>query len=101
MRNRWGRDGDLGPLAAVLPAVAERIGMPLPPGAQEAWSRAVGEGIARHSRPRSMREGVLRVEVDSPSWMNMLEELHSVLADRLGREGLAVRRVEIRLAVPS
>jgi len=100
MSNRWGRDGDLGPLAAVLPAVAERIGMPLPPGAEEAWSLAVGEGIARHSRPRSMRDGVLRIEVDAPSWLKILEELHSVLAERLCRQGLSVRRVELRLLGP-
>lgn len=100
MSNRWRRDGGMGPLSSVLPAVAERLGLPLPPGADEAWSRAVGEGIARHSRPQSMRNGILHVEVDAASWMKMLEELHSVLAERLSREGLVVQTVEIRLRRP-
>ena len=100
MSNRWGRDGDLGSLASVLPGVAQRIGMPLPPGAEEAWGRAVGEGLARHCRPLSLRDGVLRVGVDAPSWLKMLDELASTLPDRLVREGLTVKSLDYRLNSP-
>ena len=81
----------------MLPAVAQRIGLPLPPGAQEAWSSAVGEGIARHCRPQSLQDGVLRVEVDTPSWLKMLQELDSTLPQRLAREGLVIERLDYRL----
>jgi len=100
MSNRWGRDGEIGSLASVLPGVAESIGLPLPPSAEEAWNRAVGDGIARHCRPLSLRNGVLRIGVDSRSWMKMLDELASTLPGRLAREGLTVERIDYRLTGP-
>jgi len=96
--NRWGRDGDISSLSSMLSGIAGRVGMPLPPGAEEAWARAVGENIARHSRPVALRDGLLRVDVDAKAWMTMLDELESTLPGRLSREGLEVERLEFRCA---
>jgi len=96
MSNRWGRDGDISPLSSLLSGISARVGMPLPPGAEEAWCRAVGDNLARHSRPRTLRDGVLQVDVDASSWLAMLDELESTLPERLSREGLEVERLEFR-----
>lgn len=32
------------------------------------WSEIVGEGIAAHAEPTSLKQGILRVRTDSPSW---------------------------------
>ena len=80
----------------MIPGIAARVGMPLPPGAEEAWGRAVGDNIARHSRPVVLRDGVLRIDVDAESWLAMLHELESTLPERLSRQGLDVEGVEFR-----
>jgi predicted nucleic acid-binding Zn ribbon protein len=36
------------------------------------WSEIVGPSIARHAEPSSLREGVLRVRADSPTWATEL-----------------------------
>jgi predicted nucleic acid-binding Zn ribbon protein len=36
------------------------------------WSEIVGPSIAKHAEPSSLREGVLRVRADSPTWATEL-----------------------------
>jgi predicted nucleic acid-binding Zn ribbon protein len=38
----------------------------------EHWSDLVGEETARHSRPRTVQKGQLRIEVESAVWMHKL-----------------------------
>ena len=40
------------------------------------WPEAVGTEIARRSRPVSLYDGVLSVEVDSSTWQYVLEREH-------------------------
>jgi len=36
------------------------------------WSKAAGEGSAKHAKPVDMKEGVLIVHVDSSGWLHKL-----------------------------
>ena len=61
-----------------LDKVARRLGAP---GAQSLtavfahWEEVVGASVAAHARPTSLRDGVLRVEVDEPGWATQLRYL--------------------------
>ena len=56
------------------------------------WADVVGGTIARHTRPRRLRRGVLVVEVDGVEWMHELQylkhDLRARLNHRLGRAGV-------------
>ncbi len=68
------------------------------------WERTVGETIARHARPLTLRGRRLTLVVDSPAWMQQLsllkpeirEKLNSVLGGESVRE-LALKLGEITL----
>jgi len=63
------------------------------------WPEMVGESVAQHSRPRSLRDGTLVVAVDEPAWATQLRWLEADLLTRLG-EALgpdAVARIEVRV----
>ena len=61
-----------------LDEVAKRLGAP---GARSLsavfghWDEVVGASVAAHARPISLRDGVLRVEVDEPGWATQLRYL--------------------------
>lgn len=61
-----------------LDRIARRLGAP---GARALgsvfghWDEIVGASVAVHSRPVSLRSGVLRVEVDEPGWATQLRYL--------------------------
>lgn len=63
------------------------------------WEELVGAEIASHAVPRSLRRGVLVVEVDEPAWAAQLgflsAQLLAKLQARAGEEELA----EIRFRV--
>jgi len=69
------------PLSAVLAPVFSR------------WEGIVGAEIAAHTRPRSLRDGVLVVVVDQPAWASQLRFL---TADLLRRLELAVGPGQVR-----
>ncbi|MGH8991609.1 MAG: DciA family protein [Acidimicrobiia bacterium] len=50
------------------------------------WPGLVGEAVAAHARPRSVRQGVLTVEVDSPEWATQLRYLEGEMILRIGRK---------------
>ena len=50
------------------------------------WAGAVGEAVAAHARPRTLRDGILSVEVDSPEWATQLRYLEEEILRRLGRK---------------
>jgi hypothetical protein len=55
----------------LLGDVGRRVGIPaaLETGMVWArWSEIVGDAVARHAEPSSLKGGVLRVRADSPSW---------------------------------
>lgn len=55
-------------------------------GVMGGWAGLVGEAVAAHARPRSVRQGVLTVEVDSPEWATQLRYLEGELLVRIGRK---------------
>ena len=48
-----------------------------------AWPELVGDAVAGHSQPRSLRNGVLVVAVDEPAWATQLRWLEADLLTRL------------------
>lgn len=92
------RLGDILPRAVVRTARRNRS---LLARAERKWSRTVGEAIAVHSWPRSLRRGLLTVEVDSSSLLAELagyrrtDLIHQLTAEP---EPLGVREIRFVLA---
>lgn len=63
------------------------------------WAEVVGEGVAAHARPRSLRHGVLVVVVDDPAWATQLRWLESDLLARLATVAGEGFVTEIRVRV--
>ena len=64
-----------------------------------AWPELVGDAVGAHSRPRSLRDGVLVVAVDEPAWATQVRWLESDLLVRLGEvlgEGV-VQSIDVRV----
>jgi len=61
------------------------------------WPELVGEGVAAHARPRSLRHGVLTIGVDSGAWATELRFQAGELRDRAAAliGGDAVREVRV------
>jgi predicted nucleic acid-binding Zn ribbon protein len=47
------------------------------------WDEIVGPQLARHVRPRSLRQGTLVVAVSDPAWATQLKFLESELVARI------------------
>jgi predicted nucleic acid-binding Zn ribbon protein len=63
------------------------------------WAEIVGEQIAAHTRPLTMRDGALQVAVDDPAWAPELRFLEPQILGRL-QEVLGtveVDRIEVRV----
>ena len=62
-------------VGAILPQVLATLGLDekFEEGRlQQGWPGVVGEAIAKRSRPRVLREGILHVEVEGSVWMQEL-----------------------------
>ena len=69
-------------------------------GVFASWPDMVGESVAQHTRPRSLRDGTLVVSVDEPAWATQLRWLEADLLARLA-EVLGpgqVARIEVRVS---
>jgi predicted nucleic acid-binding Zn ribbon protein len=95
---------DPSPLRALLPDLLGRLGQQ--PGGVPAlaalWARVQGKIIAAHSRPTQLHEGVLQVEVSSPTWRGTLEAQEAVLRQRWNTavRSAQLRRIELRPGPP-
>jgi predicted nucleic acid-binding Zn ribbon protein len=68
------------PLRDALTEVTADLGLPDPDAFASLvthWRELVGEALAEHCRPRSLRDGVLRVTVDSAPRATQLRYLES------------------------
>lgn len=89
-------------LGDVLPEITGTLGLPDPSTLQTlraAWPELVGAQIAAHSAPRTLRDGMLTIAVDSAPWATQLRYLESGLLARLEErlgDGVVTR---IRLAL--
>lgn len=74
------------PLTDSLARVAHELGL-ADPGTLAVvtggWDDLVGGALATHARPRSLRAGVLVVEVDGAQWATELRYLEAALLERL------------------
>lgn len=52
----------------------------------ERWAELVGETVAEHARPLSLRAGVLAVAVDDPAWATEIRFLEAALIVRINAE---------------
>jgi hypothetical protein len=48
-----------------------------------AWNEIVGEAVAGHSQPRSIRNQILFIDVAHPTWMQQLQFLKPTLLNRV------------------
>jgi hypothetical protein len=48
-----------------------------------AWNKIVGESVAGHSQPRSIRNQILFIDVSHPTWMQQLQFLKPTLLDQV------------------
>ena len=92
-------------MGASLDRVAASLGVPRASTLSTvfaAWPELVGESVASHARPRSLRDGTLVVAVDEPAWATQLRwleaDLLTRLAEVLGPDQVA--RIEVRVATP-
>jgi predicted nucleic acid-binding Zn ribbon protein len=107
MSPRWkplpGEVPDPRPVGASLDRVAASLGVARAStlsGLFASWPDLVGESVASHARPRSLKDGTLVVAVDEPAWATQLRWLEADLvarcADVLGPG--QVQRIEVRVS---
>ena len=87
---------DLVPIGEVLDPLGVRMGLGRSRDAGLIWSRwsqIVGPSIAEHAEPSSLREGVLRVRADSPTWAT---ELGYLAADIKARANELIGRGSVQ-----
>ena len=90
MTPRWkplpGQVPEPKPVGASLDRVARSMGVPLASTLSTvfaSWPDLVGESVAQHARPRTLRDGTLVVTVDEPAWATQLRWLEADLLTRL------------------
>lgn len=49
------------------------------------WNEIVGAAVARNAQPEKIRNGTLFVKVTSPVWMQQLQYLKEMIAEKLNR----------------
>jgi predicted nucleic acid-binding Zn ribbon protein len=49
------------------------------------WNEVVGKPIARNAQPEKIRNGTLFVKVTSPVWMQQLQYMKEMIADKLNQ----------------
>ncbi len=104
MSRRRGGD-DPTSIGDALAAVGRDLGMPatgVVTALARRWPEVVGEEVAEHATPSSVRDGVLTVIVDGPIWATQLRYLEAVILERAAAvtgDGV-VTSVRVRVAGP-
>ena len=80
-------DGQIAPRQAVFSEVVE------------AWSRILPDGLDRHCEIVDISAGLLKVRVDSPSYMYELQLCSSELLDELRQECPRARLTKVKFVV--
>ncbi len=93
------------PLEGSLDRVVRRLGGPSAAavgGLFERWSDIVGDQIAAHATPSSVRDGVLVLTVEDPAWATQLRFLERDIVGRVeaALDGVEVTAVEVRVRRP-
>jgi len=90
------------PIGGALDRVVRRFGAPSVSALDHVfthWDEVVGEGVAAHAQPLSLRNGTLVIGVDNPAWVTQLRLLGDELLERLqaAAGAGAVRTLEVRV----
>jgi predicted nucleic acid-binding Zn ribbon protein len=87
-------------MAELLSMVGRRLGLDHPREVGvvwEQWRAIVGDDIAAHAEPSSLRGGLLRVRTDSPAWATeigyLADEIRKKANETVGRELVTEVRV--------
>jgi predicted nucleic acid-binding Zn ribbon protein len=97
-------DSDPRPVADSLDRVSRAFGAPrarLLASLFSRWETIVGQEIAQHAEPRSLRDGVLVLVVDQPAWAAQLRYLGADLLARLRADVGSSEVTEIQVRVGS
>ncbi|HYN36647.1 MAG TPA: DUF721 domain-containing protein [Actinomycetota bacterium] len=88
----------------VLKGLGGHMGIKAPAETAALWSKwkdIVGESVAQHASPSSLREGVLRVRVDSSTWATEIGYLASEIRSRVNAALGSAAVTEVRVWVGS
>jgi len=103
-RRRKGRPTEVG---ALVGRILDDLGLETASAAHrigERWAEVVGEEVARHCRPVSLRGGVLETVVDSSVWCQQLQlqspRLLAALRDAWGDEAPRELRFSLGYTAP-
>ena len=55
-------------------------------GVWTVWNQTVGPAIARNAQPEKIRNGTLMVKVSSPVWMQQLQFMKEMIAEKLNEQ---------------
>jgi len=97
-------DREFASLRSLLPDVLAQLSGAGSQGAlQSLWRQVIGGPIAQNSRPRSLTQGVLRVEVASVAWRATLQAEESTLRARLNAalKSTSIQRLEFEVRAPA
>lgn len=92
-RRHYDPEGEGSPLRRIGESMGElsrSLGMSEPATAAAVfgdWEALVGEGIAGHTRPRAVRDGVLTVAVESPAWATQMRHLEREVLAKMAARG--------------
>jgi len=91
------------PVKASLDRIVQKMGAPKAASLEavfEGWADIVGDAVAGHARPRTLRNGTLVVAVDDPAWASELRFLGPQILVRCAAvAGVdVVRRIEVKVA---
>jgi predicted nucleic acid-binding Zn ribbon protein len=95
-------EADLPRVGDALDAIRRELGMGAPSEIDAllaSWDDLVGAALAAHSRPQTVRGGVLVVVADGAAWAGQLRYLDQVLVTRIAEEVPAVSVREVRVSV--
>lgn len=91
------------PIGESLAFVTRNLGIARPADAAallDAWPTLVGDALAQHTRPASLRNATLTIEVDDGTWGAPLKYLGDTLIERanevLGAPSISAVRVVVR-----
>lgn len=82
----------------VLEVSGPHLASPFPPPIDlRVWAKLTGPAIARRSEPRTLRDGVLTVQVETSTWAQELSFLQDSLLAKLKQAGYPVRALRFRI----
>jgi predicted nucleic acid-binding Zn ribbon protein len=93
---------DVPPVVDALDAIRREFRMGAPSEIDAllgSWDDLVGAALAAHSRPQTVRAGVLVVLADAEAWAGQLRYLDQVLVGRIAEELPSVTVREVRVSV--